>query len=198
MGKISRAVLSVTDKSGLADFAKGLAGFGVEILSTGGTARLLKDGGVPVVDVSAYTGSPEILGGRVKTLHPKIHGGILYRRDDPEHVGQVNGLGIPPIDMVVVNLYQFSKAVARPDITLDEAIEQIDIGGPTLLRASAKNFRFVTVVCDPGDYTCVLGEMEREKGGTTIETRFMLARKVFELTNSYDGTIVEYLSQRSV
>lgn len=196
MGKIVRALISVTDKSGLADFAGGLAGLGVEIISTGGTARLLKDGGVPVVDVSAYTGSPEILGGRVKTLHPKVHGGILYRRDDAEHVRQVNEMGIPPIDMVVVNLYQFSKAVARAGITLDEAIEQIDIGGPTLLRASAKNFRFVTVVCDPNDYDRILSEMDREKGETTLETRFMLAKKVFELTNSYDKGILEYLNQQ--
>lgn len=198
MGKIVRALISVTDKSGLADFARGLAGLGVEIISTGGTAKLLKDGGVPVVDVSAYTGSPEILGGRVKTLHPKVHGGILYRRDDAEHVRQVNEMGIPPIDMVVVNLYQFSKAVARTGITLDEAIEQIDIGGPTLLRASAKNFRFVTVVCDPDDYARILSEMDREKGETTLETRFMLAKKVFELTNSYDKGILEHLNQQRI
>lgn len=193
MGKIRRALISVTDKSGLAEFAKALANFGVEILSTGGTARLLKDNGISAVEISNYTGSPEILGGRVKTLHPKVHGGILFRRDDPAHVQQTTELNIPPIDLVVVNLYQFAQTIAKPDIALDEAIEQIDIGGPTLLRASAKNYKDVTVVCDPGDYRRVLGEMEKNNGATTLETRFALARKVFALTSVYDKTISEYL-----
>ncbi len=198
MGSITRALISVTDKSGLVEFATGLAGFGVEIISTGGTARLLRDGGIGVVDVSKYTGSPEILGGRVKTLHPKIHGGILYRRSDPGHVQQVGEMGIPPIDMVVVNLYQFGKAIAKQNVHIDDAIEQIDIGGPTLLRASAKNYRDVTVVCDPGDYSRVLAEMEKTNGGTTLATRFVLAKKVFSLTSSYDKAIFEYLDGQSM
>ncbi len=168
------------------------------MLSTGGTAKLLKDNGIPVVEISAYTGSPEILGGRVKTLHPKVHGGILFRRDDPKHVQQTTDLDIPPIDMVVVNLYQFSKAIAKPDITIDEAIEQIDIGGPTLLRASAKNYKDVTVVCDPADYSRVLDEMGKNDGTTTLKTRFALAKEVFELTNNYDRAISEYLKKQNI
>lgn len=193
MAKVKRAIMSVTDKSSLAEFAKGLSRYGVEILSTGGTAKLLRDNGVAVVEISAYTGSPEILGGRVKTLHPRVHGGILFRRDDPQHVQQTSELNIPPIDMVVVNLYQFAKAIAKPDITLDEAIEQIDIGGPTLLRASAKNYKDVTVICDPADYSRVLEEIEKNDGATTLATRFALAKKVFELTSGYDKTICDYL-----
>lgn len=193
MGEIRRALISVTDKSGLVEFTKGLSKFGVEMLSTGGTARILKDNGISVIEISAYTGSPEMLGGRVKTLHPKVHGGILFRRDDPKHVQETTELNIPPIDMVVVNLYQFAKAIAKPGINLDEAIEQIDIGGPTLLRASAKNYKDVTVVCDPADYRRVLGEIEKNNGATTLATRFALAKKVFELTNGYDRTISDYL-----
>ncbi|MDD5450483.1 MAG: IMP cyclohydrolase [Desulfovibrionales bacterium] len=198
MGKIRRALISVTDKSGLVEFAKALASFGVEILSTGGTARLLKDNGISAVEISKYTGSPEILGGRVKTLHPKVHGGILFRRDDPAHVQQTTELNIPPIDLVVVNLYQFAQAIAKPNVQIDGAIEQIDIGGPTLLRASAKNFRDVTVICDPKDYTRVLAEMEKTNGGTTLPTRFVLAKKVFNLTSSYDRNIFEYLDGQTM
>ncbi len=198
MGKIRRALISVNDKSGLVEFAKALANFGVEILSTGGTARLLKDNGISAVEISNYTGSPEILDGRVKTLHPKVHGGILYRRSDPGHVQQTTEMGIHPIDMVVVNLYQFAKAIAKPNVHIDDAIEQIDIGGPTLLRASAKNFRDVTVICDPKDYTRVLAEMEKTNGGTTLPTRFVLAKKVFALTSSYDRNIFEYLDGQTM
>ncbi len=193
MKKIERAIISVTDKAGVTDFALVLEEFGVEILSTGGTARALRDGGVTVKDISEYTGFPEMLDGRVKTLHPKVHGGLLGMRDNPEHVRMMEAHGIRPIDMVVVNLYQFEKTVAREDVTLAEAIENIDIGGPSMLRSSAKNFRDVTVVVDPVDYGIIIEEMRANKGATTLETRFKLARKVFALTSAYDGAISRYL-----
>ncbi len=196
MSKIERALISVTDKTGIVDFAKELQALGIEIVSTGGTARVLKEGGVKVVEISELTGFPEILEGRVKTLHPKVHGGILFKRDDPEHVKTLSELGIKPIDMVVVNLYAFSKVVEKGG-DLDEAIENIDIGGPTLLRASAKNFKFVTVVVDPSDYSLVLKEI-KEKGDTTLETRFYLAKKVFKLTSNYDKMISEYLEKLKI
>ncbi len=195
MERIRRALMSVTDKSGLAEFAQGVAALGVEILSTGGTAKLLRDNGIPVVEVSDYTGFPEMLDGRVKTLHPKIHGGILGRRDRPEHLEQMRVHGIEPIDLVVVNLYQFEQAVARPGCTLEDAIENIDIGGPTLLRAAAKNYTAVTVVVDPADYPEVLKEM-RAHGNTNLATRFRLAHKVFELTSRYDAAIAQYLRDK--
>ncbi|MFO7785917.1 MAG: hypothetical protein R6V25_14915 [Desulfatiglandales bacterium] len=193
MKKIERAIISVTDKSGITDFTGALAEFGVEILSTGGTARTLRDGGVAVKDISEYTGFPEMLDGRVKTLHPKVHGGLLGMRDNPEHVRMMEAHGIRPIDLVVVNLYQFENTVAREGVTLAEAIENIDIGGPSMLRSSAKNFRDVTVVVDPTDYAAILKEMRANKGATTLETRFKLARKVFALTSAYDGAISRYL-----
>ena len=193
---ISRALMSVTDKSGLAEFAKFLAGYQIEILSTGGTAKLLRDHGVPVVEVSEFTGFPEMLDGRVKTLNPKIHGGILGRRDLPSHLEQMAAHGIKPIDLVVVNLYQFEKAIAKPGCTLEDAIENIDIGGPTLLRASAKNYRDVTVVVEPADYPQIMNEMKQNQGATTIGTRFNLARKVFKLTHEYDGAISRYLADQ--
>jgi len=196
MKPISRALLSVTDKSGLLEFAQFLAGHGVEILSTGGTARMLRDGGVAVVEVSAYTGFPEMLDGRVKTLHPKIHGGILGRRDLASHQEQMGRHGIQPIDMVVVNLYQFEQAIAKPGCTLEDAIENIDIGGPTLLRAAAKNYQAVTVVVDPADYPHLMQEMKLSKGATNLATRFTLARKVFKLTHEYDGAIYRYLAEK--
>jgi phosphoribosylaminoimidazolecarboxamide formyltransferase/IMP cyclohydrolase len=196
MKPISRALMSVTDKSGLAEFAKFLAGYQVEILSTGGTAKLLRDNGVPVVEVSEFTGFPEMLDGRVKTLHPKIHGGILGRRDLASHQEQMAAHGIEPIDLVVVNLYQFEQAIAKPGCTLEDAIENIDIGGPTLLRASAKNYQAVTVVVDPADYPQIMAEMKLNKGATTIGTRFNLARKVFKLTHEYDGAIYRYLAEK--
>jgi phosphoribosylaminoimidazolecarboxamide formyltransferase/IMP cyclohydrolase len=192
MGRIERALISVTDKSGIVDFAKELQALGIEIVSTGGTARTLREGGVKVVDVSELTGFPEILGGRVKTLHPKIHGGILFKRDDEEHVKTIKEQGIKPIDLVVVNLYAFDKVVKEKG-DLDTAIENIDIGGPTLLRASAKNFKHVTVVVDPADYPLVLSEI-KSQGNTTLKTRFYLAKKVFKLTSEYDRMIIEYLS----
>ncbi len=196
MQPISRALMSVTDKSGLAEFAKFLARYQIEILSTGGTAKLLRENGVPVVEVSEFTGFPEMLDGRVKTLHPKIHGGILGRRDLASHQEQMAAHGIKPIDLVVVNLYQFEQAIAKPGCTLEDAIENIDIGGPTLLRASAKNYQAVTVVVDPGDYPQIMAEMKLNKGATTIGTRFNLARKVFKLTHEYDGAIYRYLADQ--
>ena len=194
MRRIERAIISLTDKSGVGDFAKSLAGFGVEILSTGGTARALREAGVAVKDISEYTGFPEMLDGRVKTIHPKVHGGLLGMRDDPEHVKVMKEHGISNIDMVVVNLYQFEKTVAKPGVTLEEAIENIDIGGPTMLRSAAKNYRDVTVVVDPADYGLVLREMRELGGATSLRTRFRLAKKVFQLTHQYDGAITRYLS----
>jgi phosphoribosylaminoimidazolecarboxamide formyltransferase/IMP cyclohydrolase len=196
MKPISRALMSVTDKSGLLEFAQFLAGHGVEILSTGGTARMLRNGGVAVVEVSDYTGFPEMLDGRVKTLHPKIHGGILGRRDLASHQEQMARQGIQPIDMVVVNLYQFEQAIAKPGCTLEDAIENIDIGGPTLLRAAAKNYQAVTVVVDPADYPHLMQEMKLNKGATNLATRFNLAAKVFKLTHEYDGAIYRYLAEK--
>ncbi|MFA4903749.1 MAG: IMP cyclohydrolase [Desulfobaccales bacterium] len=196
MKPISRALMSVTDKSGLAEFAKFLAGYQIEILSTGGTAKLLRDHGVPVVEVSEFTGFPEMLDGRVKTLNPKIHGGILGRRDLASHLEQMAAHGIKPIDLVVVNLYQFEQAIAKPGCTLEDAIENIDIGGPTLLRASAKNYQDVTVIVEPTDYPQIMAEMKQNQGATTIATRFNLARKVFKLTHEYDGAIYRYLADK--
>ncbi len=194
MAKIKRALISVTDKTGIAEFAKALHEMGVEIISTGGTARVIREAGVPVTDVSEVTGFPEMLNGRVKTLHPKIHGGILAIRSNPEHMRQLEEQGIKPIDLVVVNLYAFEKTVAG-GASLEEAIENIDIGGPTLLRASAKNFRDVTVVVDPADYQKILTEMRQSGGETTLQTRFELARKVFEVTSRYDTAIYNYLKE---
>jgi len=198
MKKIERAIISVTDKSGVVEFAKSLASFDVTILSTGGTARAMREGGVQVTDISEYTGFPEMLDGRVKTLHPKVHGGLLGMRDNPEHVRTMEAHGVLPIDLVVVNLYAFEKTVAREGVSLEEAIENIDIGGPSMLRSSAKNFRDVTVVVDPADYKPVLEEMSANQGATTLETRFRLARKVFQLTSAYDGAISRYLETASL
>jgi phosphoribosylaminoimidazolecarboxamide formyltransferase/IMP cyclohydrolase len=195
MSKIERAIISVTDKTGSVDFAKSLSKFGVEILSTGGTAKILREGGINVIDISDYTGFPEMMNGRVKTLHPKVHGGLLGIRDNAEHVKTMKEHDVKPIDMVVVNLYQFEKTISKEGVTLDEAIENIDIGGPSMLRSSAKNFKFVTVIVDPADYDIVLEEMEKTGGETTLKTRFRLARKVFELTHKYDGAISRYLEQ---
>ncbi len=198
MTPVARALISVTDKSGLVEFGESLAQMGVEILSTGGTAKLLREHGVPVVEVSDYTGFPEMLDGRVKTLHPKIHGGILGRRDLDSHRQQMAAHQIEPIDLVVVNLYQFEKAVAQPGCTLEDAIENIDIGGPTLLRAAAKNYQAVTVVVDPADYPKVIQELKAHGGATTLATRFHLARKVFALTQAYDAAIFSYLKDKAL
>ncbi len=192
MSKITRALISVSDKTGIVDFARTLyEDYGVEILSTGGTARLLSEAGIPVLEVSDYTGFPEMMAGRVKTLHPKIHGGVLGRRGVDEAVMAEHG--ITPIDLVVVNLYPFEKTVADPDCDLATAIENIDIGGPTLLRAAAKNHAAVTVVVDADDYPRVLDEMSRHDGGVGDALRFDLAVKAFEHTARYDGAIANYL-----
>ncbi len=193
MSKIERALISVTDKTGIVEFATELQNLGIEIVSTGGTARVLREGGVKVIDVSELTGFPEILEGRVKTLHPKIHGGILFKRDKEDHVETIKKHEIKPIDLIVVNLYAFAKVVEK-GADLDTAIENIDIGGPTLIRASAKNFKYVTVVIDPSDYSKVLEEI-KQYGNTTLQTRFELAKKVFKLTSEYDKMIYDYLSK---
>lgn len=191
---VRRALISVSDKSGLVEFARALAKLKVHILSTGGTAKLLADHGVPVTEVSDHTGFPEMLDGRVKTLHPKIHGGLLARRDLPAHMAAIEQAGIAPIDLVVVNLYPFAQAVAKPGCTLEEAIENIDIGGPTMLRSAAKNHGGVAVVVDPADYATVLGEMEKNGGTISAATRFALAKKVFTHTAAYDAAISNYLT----
>ena len=196
MGKIRRAIVSVSDKTGVVEFAEGLEARGVKILSTGGTAQLLREAGVAVVEVSAYTGFPEMLDGRVKTLHPKIHGGILGLRDNPEHAATMDAHGIEPIDLVAVNLYPFEKTVAQKGYTLTEAVEHIDIGGPCMIRASAKNHRFVAVVVDPSDYSRVLGEMDRLGGDVGPELRFELAVKAFGRTSEYDAAIAGWLQGR--
>ncbi len=193
MAKVTRALVSVSDKGGLVEFARGLHRHGVEILSTGGTAKALSEAGIPVRSVSDYTGSPEILDGRVKTLHPKIHGGLLGRRDLETHQQQMRDNDIAPIDMVVVNLYPFEATVAKPDCTLEQAIENIDIGGPSMLRSAAKNHRDVTVIVDPADYQVVLDEMDSGAGEVRADTRARLARKVFATTARYDGAIADYL-----
>ncbi len=192
--KITRALVSVSDKRGLEQLARALAAAGVEILSTGGTARALADWGLPVTAVSAYTGSPEILDGRVKTLHPKIHGGILAVRDDARHREEMAAHGIGPIDMVVVNLYPFEAVTARPDTPFAEAIENIDIGGPSMVRSAAKNHAFVTVLTDPDDYPAVIEELG-QRGELSAATNRRLAEKAFALTARYDGAIADYLAR---
>src|SRR5574340_174159 len=184
--KIQRALLSVSDKTGIVDFARALANAGVELLSTGGTAKALRDAGLAVIDVSEYTGFPEMLDGRVKTLHPKVHGGILARRDLPEHVATMEKHGMPYIDLVCVNLYPFVATVSKPH-TLDDAIENIDIGGPAMVRSSAKNYRHVAIVTDPADYPLLTAEMQSHGGALTDATRFKLAKKAFSHTAEYDG-----------
>ncbi|TLM65645.1 MAG: bifunctional phosphoribosylaminoimidazolecarboxamide formyltransferase/IMP cyclohydrolase [Deltaproteobacteria bacterium] len=196
MAIIKRALISVSDKTGVLDFAKELAGYGVEILSTGGTARMLRDAGLTVKDVSEFTGFPEMLDGRVKTLHPKVHGGLLGMRANPEHVATMQAHGIEPIDMVVVNLYPFEATVANADCTLEDAIENIDIGGPTMLRSAAKNNADVTVLVDPADYRVVLDEMKQSGGAVGKGTNFRLAVKVYQHTAAYDGAISNWLGKK--
>jgi len=195
VGKVTRALISVSHKEGVLDFAKEISKLGIEILSTGGTAKLLRDGGVAVKDVSEFTGFPEMLDGRVKTLHPKVHGGLLGRRGNPDHVRQMKQHGIEPIDLVVVNLYPFEQTVAKPGCTLEDAIENIDIGGPTMLRSAAKNYTDVAVVVSPRDYGRVLDEL-RKTGEVSLKTRFELCRTVFLHTASYDSAISAYLTNQ--
>ena len=196
MSGIKRALISVSDKSGIVEFAKALTDLKIEIISTGGTARLLSDNGIPVIPIEKVTGFPEMMDGRVKTLHPKIHGGLLGVRDNSEHVKNASEMAIQWIDLVVVNLYPFEATVAKPNVTLEEAVENIDIGGPSMLRSAAKNFRFVTVVTDPADYEPVLREIR--SGATSEKTRARLAAKVFRRTADYDGKIDRYLSKTLV
>ena len=191
---IKQALLSVSDKSGIVEFAKSLSELGVSLLSTGGTAKLLADAGLPVTEVADYTGFPEMLDGRVKTLHPKIHGGILARRDLPEHMAALEQHSIPTIDLLVVNLYPFVQTVSKEECSLEDAIENIDIGGPTMLRSAAKNHRDVTVIVDPSDYATVLDEMRSAKNTVSYATNFKLATKVFAHTAQYDGAITNYLT----
>lgn len=194
---IKRALVSVTDKTGVVEFVKALEDeFGVEVISTGGTARVLSEAGVKVVPIEQYTGFPEMMDGRVKTLHPKVHGGLLARRDDPKHMAEAAEHGIGMIDLVVVNLYEFEKTVAKPDVTYADAIENIDIGGPSMLRSAAKNAASVTVVVDPEDYDGILDEMRSHNGATTLATRRELQLKVYETTALYDTAIAAWLADQ--
>ena len=189
---MKRALLGVYDKTGITEFAAGLIGLGYELISTGNTFNTLSAGGIPVTAVGDYTGFPEMLGGRLKTLHPKIHGGILAARDDPSHMAEISAHGVGEIDIVVNNLYPFGEVVKKPDATLGDAIENIDIGGPSMLRAAAKNYRFVTVLCDPADYAAVLEELT-ENGKMSERTNFKLAAKAFAHTAHYDAMIANFL-----
>lgn len=191
---IKRALISVSDKQGILEFSRALSALKIEVVSTGGTARLLKEYRIPVVEIGDFTGHPEIMDGRVKTLHPRVHGGILAVRDNPLHCEQMVQNGIKPIDMVVVNLYPFVQTVGRPGVTIEEAIENIDIGGPAMVRSAAKNHRFVTVVVDPADYAGVVGEIEKS-GVVSLNTRKRLAVKAFAHTASSDSAIAAYLSK---
>ena len=197
MPRIQRAILSVTDKTGLPEFARKLAALGVELISTGGTAKLLRQSGINVKDISELTGFPEMLEGRVKTLHPKVHGGILHRRDDPKHISAVAEHGIAPIDMVVVNLYAFEKTAAKPGVKFEELIENIDIGGPSMIRSAAKNFRDVAVVTSPADYAAIAEEMSNSGGSLSHETKWRLAQKAFATTAAYDSAIASTLERTS-
>jgi len=197
MAKIQRAILSVTDKTGLADFARQLAGMGVELISTGGTAKLLRESGIRVKDISELTGFPEMLDGRVKTLHPMVHGGILHRRENASHRSAVAEHGIQPIDMVVVNLYAFETTAAKSGVQLDELIEHIDIGGPSMIRSAAKNFHDVAVVTSPADYPALAEEMARSGGELSPATRWRLAQKAFATTAAYDSAIASTLERVS-
>jgi phosphoribosylaminoimidazolecarboxamide formyltransferase/IMP cyclohydrolase len=192
--KIRQALLSLSDKRGALQFARDLAALGVKLLSTGGTAKLLRDGGLTVTEIGDYTGSPEMLDGRVKTLHPKVHGGILARRDLPEHMATIAQHGIETIDLVCVNLYPFRETVAQPGVTLEDAIENIDIGGPAMVRSSAKNYAGVAIVTDPEDYAGLIKEIQANDGALTLATRFGLAKKAFTHTARYDSAIANWLT----
>jgi phosphoribosylaminoimidazolecarboxamide formyltransferase / IMP cyclohydrolase len=189
-----KALISVSNKAGVAELGKALVECGFELLSTGGTLRVLQGQGVPVQQVSDYTGYPEMLDGRVKTLHPKIHAGLLAVRENSDHQEQMQAHHVDYIDIVVANLYPFQETIAKPEVTLAEAIENIDIGGPTMLRSAAKNYRYVTVIVDPDDYERVINELREQNGATTLQTRFALAKKVFQHTAKYDTAISEYLA----
>jgi phosphoribosylaminoimidazolecarboxamide formyltransferase / IMP cyclohydrolase len=192
---IQRAILSVTDKTGLVDFARQLSSLGIELISTGGTAKLLRDSGIAVKDISELTGFPEMLDGRVKTLHPTVHGGILHRRENSAHVAAIAEHGIQPIDMVVVNLYAFEKTAAKPGVAFEEVIENIDIGGPSMIRSAAKNFHDVAVVTSPADYPAIAEELARNQGALSLETKWHLAQKAFATTAAYDSAIASTLER---
>ncbi len=196
--KITRALISVSDKTGIAKFARTLEKQGVDIISTGGTAELLRKEKIPVREISNFTSFPEVLEGRVKTLHPRVHGGLLYKRGNPKHEAEAKECGFQPIDMVVVNLYPFEKTIQKPDVTLAEAIENIDIGGPSMIRSAAKNYESVTVVVDPADYDTVLENMRENKGETTLKLREHLAIKAFIKTSDYDRMIGNYLNREQI
>jgi len=195
MGKIQRAILSVTDKTGLVEFARKLENLGVELISTGGTAKLLRDSGIKVKDIAELTGFPEMLDGRVKTLHPKVHGGIIHRRENAAHRSAVAEHGIQPIDMVVVNLYAFEKTAAKAGVQMEELIENIDIGGPSMIRSAAKNFEDVAVVTSPADYDSLAQEMASSGGGLSSASRWRLAQKAFATTAAYDSAIASTLER---
>lgn len=196
--KISRALISVSDKTGIAKFARELERQGVDIISTGGTAELLRKEKIPVREISSFTAFPEVLEGRVKTLHPRVHGGLLYKRGNPQHEAEARECGFEPIDLVVVNLYPFEKTIRKPDVTLAEAIENIDIGGPSMIRSAAKNYESVTVVVDPSDYDSILENMRENSGETTLKLREHLAIKAFIKTSDYDRTIGNYLNREQI
>src|SRR5436309_6283692 len=196
--KITRALISVSDKSGIAKFARSLERQGVDIISTGGTADLLRKEKIPGRDISSFTAFPEVLEGRVKTLHPRVHGGLLYKRGNAKHEAEARECGFEPIDLVVVNLYPFEKTIQKPDVTLAEAIENIDIGGPSMIRSAAKNYESVTVVVDPADYDSVLENMRENSGETTLKLREHLAIKAFIRTSDYDRTIGNYLNREQI
>ncbi len=195
--RIQRAILSVTDKTGLVDFARKLSALGIELISTGGTAKLLRESGITVTDISELTGFPEMLDGRVKTLHPNVHGGILHRREDPKHVAAIAEYGIAPIDMVVVNLYAFEKTAVKPGVAFEELIENIDIGGPSMIRSAAKNFQDVAIVTSPSDYDAIADELSRSNGVLSRETKWRLAQKAFATTAAYDSAIASTLERIS-
>src|SRR5881392_1611372 len=196
--KITRALISVSDKTGVASFARALERQGVDIISTGGTADLLRKEKIPVREISSFTAFPEVLEGRVKTLHPRVHGGLLYKRGNTKHEAEARECGFEPIDLVVVNLYPFEKTIQKPDVTLTEAIENIDIGGPSMIRSAAKNYESVTVVVDPADYDGVLENMRENNGETTLKLREHLAIKAFIKTSDYDRTIGNYLNREQI
>ena len=193
---MKRALVSVSDKSGLVDFVRGLKELGYEIISTGGTRKTLEEAGISTISISDVTGFPEIMDGRVKTLHPKVHGALLGVRDNESHMAQLKELGIELIDLVCVNLYPFKETVQKPGVTHEEVIENIDIGGPSMLRSASKNYQSIPVLCDPKDYAAVLSELQ-ENGETTLKTRERLAAKVFRHTARYDAMIAEYLTART-
>ena len=193
--KIARALISVSDKKSIASFARALERYGIDIISTGGTAELLKKQKIPVREISTFTAFPEVLEGRVKTLHPRVHGGLLYKRGNPKHEAEARECGFEPIDLVVVNLYPFEETIAKPNVTLAQAIENIDIGGPAMIRSAAKNYESVTIVVDPADYESVLENMRDNEGATTLKLREHLAIKAFIKCSDYDRAIGNFLNK---